>query len=488
MRELDGGKHRFIEDAHIVMLLKRSHQSAHHDHALRFARLLHFDHLEATGQGRILLKVLFVFGPCRGGNGAQLTTCQCGLQQVGGVVLAGLSAGADHGVCFIDEQNDGSGRSFYFFDQALETIFEFALHASPCLQQRQVERSNVHVLERRRHIALCDAQCESLDNRGLPHARFAGEDGIVLPATGENVDDLANLRIAPEDRIDFPLLRIAGQVDGVLVEIGRLATDGLGRIARACGGTNRRAAGGCLLRERQDAHQILAQSIGIDLLEFLADVLHQPRKLFVRSQGQHTESGANRAGIEIDGANGPCRGEHLQHRGADGGCARVARLQLVEAARKLRGETGLVDFKMLEDGGKVVGRRVEKLGEEVLDLDVVVSAGKAKAGSAFQGGTSLIIQLCDQSFQVQSHLSTSSVVPRVPHFSVWRRPSMFKRKFTKPESYRPDRRSSPPFWPMTPSPDARGALHPYPVQRAGPRCGPAPVALQNPCSRWKRIS
>jgi hypothetical protein len=51
--------------------------------------LLDLDHLEAAGQGGVLLEVLLVLGPGGGGDRAQLAARQGRLEQVGGVVLAG---------------------------------------------------------------------------------------------------------------------------------------------------------------------------------------------------------------------------------------------------------------------------------------------------------------------------------------------------------------------------------------------------------------
>ena len=110
------------------------------------ARLFDLHDLEAPRQRGILFEVFLVFGPGGGGDGAQLAARQRRLQQVGGVVLAGLAAGADHGVRFVDEQNDGRRRSLHFFDQSLQPVFEFALDARAGLQQRQVERADGDIL------------------------------------------------------------------------------------------------------------------------------------------------------------------------------------------------------------------------------------------------------------------------------------------------------------------------------------------------------
>ena len=58
-----------------------------------------------------------------------------------------------------------------------------------------------------------DAQREALDDRRLADARLAGEDRVVLAAPHQDVDDLADLLVAADDRIDLALARALGQVD-----------------------------------------------------------------------------------------------------------------------------------------------------------------------------------------------------------------------------------------------------------------------------------
>ena len=68
-----------------------------------------------------------------------------------------------------------------------------------------------------------DPEREALHNRRFPDARFAGKNGVVLPPPHQNIDDLPDLEIAPQHRIDLAGARVGGQVDGELVEVGRLA-------------------------------------------------------------------------------------------------------------------------------------------------------------------------------------------------------------------------------------------------------------------------
>ena len=86
----------------------------------------------------------------------------------------------------------------------------------------------IDVFQRRRNVALSDPQREALHHSRLSHARFARQDGIVLAAPHQNVDHLPDFEIAPQHRIDLALARIAGEIDGVLIEIRRLPAAELG--------------------------------------------------------------------------------------------------------------------------------------------------------------------------------------------------------------------------------------------------------------------
>ena len=81
------------------------------------------------------------------------------------------------------------------------------LHPSACLQQPEIERAQRDILQGRRHVARGDAQRKTFNDRGLADARLAGEDRVVLAPPGENIDQLSDLEVAAEHRIDLPLPR-----------------------------------------------------------------------------------------------------------------------------------------------------------------------------------------------------------------------------------------------------------------------------------------
>src|SRR6185312_5799463 len=92
VRQLHRGFQRLVEDLHLVVLLHHAGHAAHHQDRLLFARLVDLHGLEATGQRRILLDVLLVFGPGGGADRAQVAARQCGLEQVRRIASASCAA------------------------------------------------------------------------------------------------------------------------------------------------------------------------------------------------------------------------------------------------------------------------------------------------------------------------------------------------------------------------------------------------------------
>jgi hypothetical protein len=67
-----------------------------------------------------------------------------------------------------------------FVDHAAQALLELALHAGAGLQQADVQRQQLHVLELRRHVAARDAQGKAFDHRRLAHAGLARQERVVL--------------------------------------------------------------------------------------------------------------------------------------------------------------------------------------------------------------------------------------------------------------------------------------------------------------------
>ena len=89
-------------------------------------------------------------------------------------------------------------------DDLLEPVLELPLDPGAGLEQAEVERAQRDVPEGGGHVARGDPQRQPLDDRRLADARLAGQDRVVLAAADQDVDHLADLGVAADDRVDLP--------------------------------------------------------------------------------------------------------------------------------------------------------------------------------------------------------------------------------------------------------------------------------------------
>ncbi len=172
--EADRRLDRLIEYLHLVMLLELTGDTAQHENGHRFRRLIYLDDLETASERRVLLDVLLVFGPGRCRDRAKLTACQRRLQQIGRIAGSCRAAGADQCVSFVNEQDDRRFGGLHLVNDRLQPFFEFALYACARLHQADIEHTHTDALQRRRHVALGDAQRKTLDDRGFADPGLAG--------------------------------------------------------------------------------------------------------------------------------------------------------------------------------------------------------------------------------------------------------------------------------------------------------------------------
>ncbi|EFF44645.1 hypothetical protein XAUB_12570 [Xanthomonas citri pv. aurantifolii str. ICPB 11122] len=291
--ELDRRFQRFVEDLHAVMLFHHRSDAAHHAHRLGFVWLIDLHRLEAPRQCGILFDVLLVLGKRGRAHRAQGAARQCRLEQVGRIAGTGRATGADQGVGFDDEQNDRLGAGLHFIDDRAQALLELALHAGAGLQQADIQRAQLHILQRRRHVAACDALRETFHHRGLADAGFADQDRVVLAAAHQDIDHLADLVVAADDRVELALARLCGEVGGeflqrfLLAECGR--RDGTAGLPGCSGLTKRESIAGqqaIFRRAGHDLGEALVEHCGLELVELLGD---RQQRMTQAAHAQHTD-------------------------------------------------------------------------------------------------------------------------------------------------------------------------------------------------------
>ena len=164
---------------HLVALLEPAEDT---DGVLR-RRLADVHLLEAAFQGWVLLDVLAVLVQGGRADQAQLTAGEQRLDHVAGVhcrVAAGASA--DDGVQLVDEGDDLAVGFLDLVEDGLQALLELAAVLRAREHRAQVQGNQLLTLQGLRDVARDDAAGQSLDDRGLTHARFADEHGVIFSA------------------------------------------------------------------------------------------------------------------------------------------------------------------------------------------------------------------------------------------------------------------------------------------------------------------
>ena len=187
---------------------------------------------EAPFERWVLFDVLAEFVEGRGSDHPEFATSQHGFQHVRGVHGSLGGAGAHDGVHFVDERDDLAFRGFDLVENGLQALLELAPVLGARHHRRQIQGDDPLVLEALGHVAVGDAAGQALDDGCLADPGFADEDGVVLRAPGEHLDDPADLVIATDHRVELLLPGGFGEVAAVLLErieggLGVLARDSL---------------------------------------------------------------------------------------------------------------------------------------------------------------------------------------------------------------------------------------------------------------------
>ena len=435
MRQLDRCLDRLVEQLHAVVLLEHRRHAAQHQHGLLLVGLEHLHDLETTGQRRVLLDVLLVFGPGGGTHRAQVAAGQCRLEQVGRVARARGAAGADQGVYFVDEQDDRLRTGLHLVDHLAQALFEFAFHRRTGLQQAEIEREQRHALQLRRHVATRQPLREAFHDRGLADAGLAGEDRVVLATAHQDVDHLADLLIAPGDRVDLALAGLLGQVDRVFFQRFLLAhrrRRHRTRISARLSGADDAAvlrAQTRLARLGTDRRQLLGQVVGLDALELTRDT---DQRIAQRRRVQDADqqvAGADLRVAEHQRAVHPALldGER-DVLGKVGDRGRTAR-QAVERCGDVARQHGGIERVIAHDGVQVGLVVLEQLRHPVHQLHIRVAAQLAEHGGTFDGFVADRVQLAEQGDSTDlthgfSFLQTESS-DRVQQAAPWRAARVF---------------------------------------------------------------
>jgi hypothetical protein len=209
----------------------------------------------------------------------QLAARQRRLEHVAGVHRAIGLAGADHGVQFVDEQDDLAFVLGQVVEHALQALLELAAELGTGNQRAHVQRQHALAAQALGHFAVDDALGQAFDDGGLAHAGLADQHRVVLGAALQHLDGAADFLVTADHRVELAALGTRGQVDGVLLQrlplfLGILRLHVLaatqlvdGRLQAGLvgtGGAQRHAQRAAVVQRRQ--HEPLAGNEGIAVL------------------------------------------------------------------------------------------------------------------------------------------------------------------------------------------------------------------------------
>ena len=240
MRERGRGHNGGVLDAHVVVRFVAILEPAQNRDSVFNVGLADVDDLETALEGGVLLDVLAVFIQRGCADGTQFAARQGGLEHVAGVDGALGSACADQRVQLVDEENDFAVRFFDLLEHGLEAVFKLAAIFCAGEHGAEVKRDDALVAQALGHVAGDDAAGEAFDDGGFAHAGFANEDGVVLGAAAQDLNDAADLFVAADDGVELAAAREFGQVLGVFFQGLELAFGILiGNALRAAHGGQR---------------------------------------------------------------------------------------------------------------------------------------------------------------------------------------------------------------------------------------------------------
>ncbi len=285
---------------------------------------------------------------------------------------------------FVDEKDDGLRRVLYFIDHALKTTLELALDAGTCLQQAEVEAPQFDALQRIGHLAMGDAQCQPFDDGGLADTRFADHDGVVLAPAGEDVDHLADRRIAAEYRVELAIAGLLGEVVGEAPEVGIARCDRLASLLWLLGQSEFAQAFGIELRQQR-----LVMAAGI-----------------AQGIAQQSQNQRRLVHVALAELEARCQQGVLQPLHQLAGKYRVARFAILATRLQRLGQFARIDSCILQGPQQQTIAALQQAEQQVLHQHLAAPSYDAALGCGFQVTAGFDIQRLYQLLQIDvDHLA-----------------------------------------------------------------------------------
>ena len=200
---------RLVENDDVMMLFHDRRDGADHRDGLVRSRLVDIDRLEPAGECRILFEILAIFGMGRRRDRPQPPLASAGLSRFAASPVPAWPP-APIKVCASSmNRMIGLGLDSTSSITPRRRFSNSPFMLAPACIRPMSSARRVTPLQRGRHVAVDDSLGEAFDHRRLADAGFADEDGVVLPPPQQDIDDLPDLVVTTDDRVDLALARLA---------------------------------------------------------------------------------------------------------------------------------------------------------------------------------------------------------------------------------------------------------------------------------------
>ena len=296
-------------------------------------------------------------------------------------------------------------------DDLLEPVLELPLDPGAGLQQAEVERAERDVAQRRRHVARPRSAGRSPSTTAvLPTPASPVRIGLFCRRRDQDVDHLADLGVAADDRVDLARAARGGQVDGELVErrgCGRLPRPPRRRLQPPAA---RMPHGACPTptssTEPRNSSWAFSRSGSRGIFPRAGtDCRITPRSASSSSRARSSEPVRTAGERSWSVVASHASRKSCRICGEKAGVRELPVSNLVEGLLHLGDQEGAVEpvlpQRPPEVGILAVGER-QQLGQQVLDLDVVMGPRDAEPGRLFQRAAAERAQLVDEGLQVEA--------------------------------------------------------------------------------------
>ena len=212
VRERRRCNQRGIVDLNAVEHLIALFQAAEDRDGILNGRLTDLHRLEPALQCGVLFNVFAVLIQRRRADAVQFTAGEHRLQQIACVHGAVRFARTDDRVQLVDKQQDLALGLFDLLQDRFQTLLKFTAVLCARDQCAEIEREDCAVPETVRDIAACDSLGKSFCDCGFADARLTDQNRVVLRFPGQNPDDIPDLGVTADDRIELMLLGALGQI------------------------------------------------------------------------------------------------------------------------------------------------------------------------------------------------------------------------------------------------------------------------------------